>query len=191
MIASCRVTPAKSRSGRQNYSIWSDKWNRLEPSWWSSESRGRQLRWLLRNWSDRRFSWMKPTAVCTVRSSNWKGNVLWLLRWDSVVQRWSDYNTNVLWYDYDYFERAWIRVQVRVLRKQMYSSTITLECIQVRVRLHLNIIMITFRITLMNILFITWRRLYGIPRCHSFSVAVSLSSVLTYYCYPLFRCYYY
>ena len=34
----------------------------------------------------------------------------------------------------------------------------------------------------------TWN---GIPRCHSFSVAVSLSSVLIDYCYPLSRCYYY
>ena len=41
-------------------------------------------------------------------------------------QRWSEYNTNVLEYEYDNFEHAW----VRVLRKQMYSSTstITLEC---------------------------------------------------------------
>ena len=40
--------------------------------------------------------------------------------------RWSEYNTNVLEYEYDYFEHAW----VRVLRKQIYSSTstITLQC---------------------------------------------------------------
>ena len=46
-------------------------------------------------------------------------------------QRWSDYNTNVLEYEYDYFEHAWVRVQV--LRKQMYSSTstITLQCTRV------------------------------------------------------------
>ena len=50
-----------------------------------------------------------------------------------VWQRWSEYNTNLLEYEYDYFEHAW--VQVRVLRKQMYSSTITLQCTQVRVRL--------------------------------------------------------
>ena len=42
-------------------------------------------------------------------------------------QRWSEYNTNVLEYEYeyDYLEHAWVRV--RVLRKQMYSSMITLE----------------------------------------------------------------
>ena len=45
-------------------------------------------------------------------------------------QRWSEYNTNVLEYEYDYFEHARVRV------KQMYSSTITLQCTQVRVRLH-------------------------------------------------------
>ena len=50
-----------------------------------------------------------------------------------IIQRWSEYNTNVLEYEYDYFEHAW----VRVLRKQTYSSTstITLECTRVRVRL--------------------------------------------------------
>ena len=44
----------------------------------------------------------------------------------TIYQRWSEYNTNVLEYEYDYFEHAW----VRVLRKQMYSSTstITLQC---------------------------------------------------------------
>ena len=49
---------------------------------------------------------------------------MWLLSWR---QRWSEYNTNVLKYEYDYFEHAWVRVQV--LRKQMYSSmsTITLQ----------------------------------------------------------------
>ena len=46
-----------------------------------------------------------------------------------IIHRWSEYNTNVL--EYDYFEHAWLQV----LRKQMYSSTITLECTQVRVRL--------------------------------------------------------
>ena len=40
----------------------------------------------------------------------------------TIYQRWSEYNTNVLEYEYDYFEH------VRVLRKQMYSSTITLQC---------------------------------------------------------------
>ena len=40
-------------------------------------------------------------------------------------QRWSDYNTNVL--EYDYFEHAWVRIQVLVLSKQMYLSTITLN----------------------------------------------------------------
>ena len=37
--------------------------------------------------------------------------------------------------EYDYFEHASVRVQVRVLRKQMYSSTstITLKCTRVRV----------------------------------------------------------
>ena len=56
-------------------------------------------------------------------------------------------------YEYDYFEHAW----VRVLRKQMYSSTstITLQYTRVRVRLLYNVIMITFMITLMNILFLT------------------------------------
>ena len=48
-----------------------------------------------------------------------------------IIQRWSEYNTNVLEYEYDYFEHAW----VWVLRKQMYSSKITLECTRVRVRL--------------------------------------------------------
>ena len=48
-------------------------------------------------------------------------------------------------------EHAW----VRVLRKQMYSSTITLQYTRVRVRLLYNVIMITFMITLMNILFLT------------------------------------
>ena len=65
------------------------------------------------------------------------------------------YNTNVLDYEYDYFEHAW----VRVLRKQMYSSTststITLQYTRVRVQLLYNVIMITFMITLMNILFLT------------------------------------
>ena len=72
-----------------------------------------------------------------------------------MYQRWSEYNTNVLEYKYDYFEHAWVRV--RVLRKQMYSSTstITLEYTRVRVRLLYNISMITFMITLMNILFLT------------------------------------
>ena len=44
----------------------------------------------------------------------------------TIYQRWSEYNTSVLEYEYDYFEHAW----VRVLRKQMYSSTstITLQC---------------------------------------------------------------
>ena len=44
----------------------------------------------------------------------------------TIYQRWNEYNTNVLEYEYDYFEHAW----VRVLRKQMYSSTstITLQC---------------------------------------------------------------
>ena len=69
----------------------------------------------------------------------------------TIYQRWSEYNTNVLEYEYDYFEHAW----VRVLRKQMYSSTITLQYTQVRVRLLYNVIMITFMITLMNILFLT------------------------------------
>ena len=40
----------------------------------------------------------------------------------TIYQRWSEYNTNVLEYEYDYFEHAW----VRVLRKQMYSSTSTI-----------------------------------------------------------------
>ena len=40
-----------------------------------------------------------------------------------LVQRWSEYSTNVLEHEYDYFEHA----RVRVLRKQMYSSTITLQ----------------------------------------------------------------
>ena len=39
-----------------------------------------------------------------------------------LVQRWSEYSTNVLEYEYDYFEHA----RVRILRKQMYSS-ITLQ----------------------------------------------------------------
>ena len=69
----------------------------------------------------------------------------------TIYQRWSEYNTNVLEYEYDYFEHAW----VRVLRKQMYSSTITLQYTRVRVRLLYNVIMITFMITLMNILFLT------------------------------------
>ena len=71
----------------------------------------------------------------------------------TIYQRWSEYNTNVLEYEYDYFEHAC----VRVLRKQMYSSTstITLQYIRVRVRLLYNVIMITFMITLMNILFLT------------------------------------
>ena len=71
----------------------------------------------------------------------------------TIYQRWNEYNTNVLEYEYDYFEHAW----VRVLRKQMYSSTstITLQYTQVRVRLLYNVIMITFMITLMNILFLT------------------------------------
>ena len=43
----------------------------------------------------------------------------------TMNQRWSEYNTNVL--EYDYFEHA----RVRVLRKQMYS---------VRVRLLYNIL---------------------------------------------------
>ena len=70
-----------------------------------------------------------------------------------IYQRWSEYNTNVLEYEYDYFEHAW----VRVLRKQMYSSTstITLQYTQVQVRLLYNVIMITFMIILMNILFLT------------------------------------
>ena len=65
----------------------------------------------------------------------------------TIYQRWSEYNTNVLEYEYkyDYFEH------VRVLRKQMYSSTITLQYTRVRVRLLYNVIMIT----LMNILFLT------------------------------------
>ena len=65
-----------------------------------------------------------------------------------VHQRWSEYNTNILEYEYDYFEHAWVRVQVRVLRKQMCTSTITLQCTRVRVRLLYNVIMITFTITL-------------------------------------------
>ena len=71
----------------------------------------------------------------------------------TIYQRWSEYNTNVLEYEYDYFEHAW----VRVFRKQMYSSTstITLQYNRVRVRLLYNVIMITFMITLMNILFLT------------------------------------
>ena len=71
----------------------------------------------------------------------------------TIYQRWSEYNTNVLEYEYDYFEHAW----VRVLRKQMYSSTstITLQYTRVRVQLLYNVIMITFMITLMNILFLT------------------------------------
>ena len=54
-----------------------------------------------------------------------------------MYQRWSEYNTNVLKYVYDYFEHAW----VRVLRKQMYSSTstITLQYTRVRVRLLYNV----------------------------------------------------
>ena len=70
----------------------------------------------------------------------------------TIYQRWSEYNTNVLEYEYDYFEHA-----RRVLRKQMYSSTntITLQYTRVRVRLLYNVIMITFMITLMNILFLT------------------------------------
>ena len=68
-----------------------------------------------------------------------------------IYQRWSEYSTNVLEYEYDYFEHA----RVRVLRKQMYSSTITLQYTRVRVRLLYNVIMITFMITLMNILFLT------------------------------------
>ena len=65
----------------------------------------------------------------------------------TIYQRWSEYNTNVLEYEYeyDYFEH------VRVLRKQMYSSTITLQYTRVRVWLLYNVIMIT----LMNILFLT------------------------------------
>ena len=39
-----------------------------------------------------------------------------------TLQRWSEYNTNVLEYEYDYFEHTW----VQVLRKQMYSSTSTI-----------------------------------------------------------------
>ena len=35
-----------------------------------------------------------------------------LLYW---YQRWSEYNTNLLEYEYEYFEHAWVRVQVRVL----------------------------------------------------------------------------
>ena len=53
----------------------------------------------------------------------------------TTCQRWSEYNTNVLEYEYDYFEHAWVRVRVQVLRKQIYSSTITLECTRVWVRL--------------------------------------------------------
>ena len=51
-------------------------------------------------------------------------------------------------YEYEYHQ---------VLRKQMYSSTstITLQYTRVRVRLLYNVIMITFMITLMNILFLT------------------------------------
>ena len=78
------------------------------------------------------------------------------------MQRWSEYNTNVLEYEYDYFEHA----RVRVLRKQMYSSmsTITLQYTRVRVRLLYNILeyeydyfrmylsMITFMITLLLII---------------------------------------
>ncbi|KAK2175779.1 hypothetical protein NP493_708g01016 [Ridgeia piscesae] len=50
-----------------------------------------------------------------------------------------------------------LNMRVRVLRKQMYSSTstITLQYTRVRVRLLYNVIMITFIITLMNILFLT------------------------------------
>ena len=47
------------------------------------------------------------------------------------LQRWSEYNTNVLEYEYDYFEHAW----VRVLRKQMYSSTSTITLQYTRVQL--------------------------------------------------------
>ena len=46
--------------------------------------------------------------------------------------------TNVL--EYDYF--------------RMYSSTSTLECLMIT----LNVVMITLMITLMNILFLTFRR---------------------------------
>ena len=67
----------------------------------------------------------------------------------TIYQRWSEYNTNVL--EYDYFEHAW----VRVLRKQMYSSTSTITLQYTRVRLLYNVIMIIFMITLMNILFLT------------------------------------
>ena len=62
--------------------------------------------------------------------------LIYFTQYPILLQRWSDYNTNVPEYEYDYFEHA--RVQVRVLRKQiyseydydyfrMYSSTITLE----------------------------------------------------------------
>ena len=55
---------------------------------------------------------------------------------------------NMYEYEYEYHQ---------VLRKQMYSSTstITLQYTRVRVRLLYNISMITFMITLMNILFLT------------------------------------
>ena len=46
----------------------------------------------------------------------------------TVHHRWSDYNTSVMEYKYDYYEDAWVWLQVQSLKKQMYLSTITLEC---------------------------------------------------------------
>ena len=78
----------------------------IKISWkWRKRSNGRL--WKMQMWSD---------SIC-------------------LYQRWSEYNTNVLEYEYDYFEHAWVRV--RVLRKQIYSSTITLQYTRVRVRVRL------------------------------------------------------
>ena len=81
----------------------------------------------------------------------------------------STQKTNVLEYEYDYFT--------------MYSSTstITLECNHD----YFHDYFIEYPVSIIKMIF------HRIPRCHSCSVAVSLSSVLTDYCYPLSRCYYY
>ena len=55
----------------------------------------------------------------------------------------------------EYYNLLWFTIVNRdgVITIQMCTSTITLEC--TRVRLYYNIIMITFMITFMNILFLT------------------------------------
>ena len=72
----------------------------------------------------------------------------------------STQKTNVLECEYDYFT--------------MCTSTITLECNHD----YFHDYFIEYPVSIIKTIF------HRIPRCHSCSVAVALSSVLTDYCYP-------